>query len=231
MKAKKTPQANLENKKKSFFLFGLLTSLGFIFMAFEWAAHDINYVLPQELGALTETEPAVKMVKIIRPKPQQMTPPKTQDPIIDQYKKDKKIVDTAVVVTPKKKNLLANITIDTTVEFGEPTGPTKIDVPFKVVEQMPVYGKGDKDLFSYLGKKIKYTQYAKEIGVEGIVYIQFVVEKDGSITNTKIVRGIEPSLDNMALKTIQNMGKWNPGKQRGKAVRVQQVIPINFQLK
>lgn len=63
----------------------------------------------------------------------------------------------------KEKNLLANITIDTTVEFGEPTGPTKIDVPFKVVEQMPVYGKGDKDLFSYLGKKLNTLNTLKKL--------------------------------------------------------------------
>jgi len=90
---------------------------------------------------------------------------------------------------------------------------------------------GEEKLFEYLGKSISYPQMAKEAGVKGKVYVQFVVEKNGAITDIKIIRGIGSGCDEEAKKAVKNMPKWEPGEQRGKPVRVRFVLPVNFSLR
>ncbi len=231
MELKKTKTASLENKKRSFFLFGFLASLGVILMAFEWATFDVNYDLPADkIGLLTEAQIDVKEIEIIRPEPK--TPQQSQNEILDTFIIDNKVkLDTMLVRKPTPDPVLPDPgPLPDTFNFGPKKKPTIITV-FKVVEEMPQYGNTSSALFEYLGKKIKYTSFARESGVEGTVYVQFVVEPDGTLTNAKVVRGLEPGLDKIALKAIENMGNWNPGKQRGKEVRVQLVIPIKFKLK
>jgi TonB family protein len=100
-----------------------------------------------------------------------------------------------------------------------------------VVEKHPEYPGGNSKLFEYLGKNIKYPQAARMLGVKGKVYIQFVVEKDGSLSSLDVVRGIGSGCDEVALKAIEDMPKWSPGEQRGKAVRVRFILPVNFSLR
>lgn len=230
MELKKTKIASLENKKRSFFLFGFLASLGIVLMAFEWATFDVNYDLPPDkIGLLAEKEPDVEDIEILRPEPK--TPQQSQQDILDTFMIDNTIKpDTMKVRLPNPDPVLPDIGLVDTFNFGPKTKP-KLPTVFQIVEEMPQYGKSESDLFEYLGKKIKYTTFARESGVEGTVFVQFVVEPDGTISNTKVVRGLEPSLDQVALKAIENMGTWSPGKQRGKEVRVQMVIPIKFKLR
>jgi TonB family protein len=101
---------------------------------------------------------------------------------------------------------------------------------FTVVEQMPVFPGGETALPAYLGKEIKYPADAAQKGIQGKVYVTFVVGKDGSVTNVKIVRGVDPMLDAEALRVVKAMPKWTPGKQSGKDVAVQYTVPINFKL-
>lgn len=79
-------------------------------------------------------------------------------------------------------------------------------------------------------KNVKYPVLAMENGIQGKVFIQFVIERDGSITDVKVARGVDASLDKEAVRVVQSMPKWKPGKQRGKPVRVAYTLPINFQL-
>ncbi len=101
---------------------------------------------------------------------------------------------------------------------------------FTVVEVMPKYPGGKEAMYKFLGENIKYPQKAREEGISGTVYVQFVVEKDGHTTGFKILRGAEESLDNEALRVLKTMPKWEPGTQRGKPVRVQYNLPIKFKL-
>ncbi len=101
---------------------------------------------------------------------------------------------------------------------------------FTVVEVMPKYPGGRDAMYKFLAENIKYPQKAKEEGISGKVYVQFIVEKDGQPTNFKILRGVEESLDNEALRVLKIMPKWEPGKQRDKPVRVQYNLPIKFSL-
>jgi len=102
---------------------------------------------------------------------------------------------------------------------------------FLVVEEMPSFGTGDANGFrTWVSSNMKYPDVAAENGIQGRVYVQFVVEADGRLTNVKVLRGVDPALDKEAVRVIESSPKWNPGKQRGKAVRVSYTFPITFVL-
>ena len=101
---------------------------------------------------------------------------------------------------------------------------------FDMVEQMPTFPGGQQELMAYLGKNIKYPTIAQENGTQGRVIIQFVVERDGSITDVRVARGVDPYLDKEAVRVVKSMPKWLPGKQNGKAVRVKFTVPVMFRL-
>jgi protein TonB len=101
---------------------------------------------------------------------------------------------------------------------------------FFVVEQMPEFPGGEAALRSYIAKNIKYPATAQEMGIQGKVYVTFIVDKTGTVTNVSIARGIDPALDKEALRVINSLPKWTPGKQRGSAVSVSYTVPINFSL-
>ena len=101
---------------------------------------------------------------------------------------------------------------------------------FDVVEQMPSFPGGMGALMSWLSQNIKYPVIAAENGVQGRVIVQFVVEKDGSITDVKVAKSVDPSLDKEAARVVSSMPKWTPGKQNGSAVRVKYTVPVTFKL-
>jgi protein TonB len=101
---------------------------------------------------------------------------------------------------------------------------------FDVVEQMPSFPGGPSALMQYLSSNIKYPVVAEENGVQGRVVCTFVVEKDGSITDVRVVKSVDPSLDKEAARVVKGMPKWIPGKQNGSAVRVKYTVPVTFRL-
>ena len=115
--------------------------------------------------------------------------------------------------------------------IAEPEPPkveeTKV---FDVVEEMPQFPGGSSALFEYLSKNIKYPVVAEENGVQGRVVVTFVVERDGSITDVKVVKSVDPSLDKEAQRVVKSMPHWIPGKQNGSAVRVKYTVPVTFRL-
>ncbi len=115
----------------------------------------------------------------------------------------------------------------------EPVKPDKPEVEnkvFDVVEQMPSFPGGTGALMQYLSENIKYPVVAQENGVQGRVVVSFVVERDGSITDVKVVRSVDPSLDREATRVVKAMPNWIPGKQNGSAVRVKYNVPVAFRL-
>ena len=109
-------------------------------------------------------------------------------------------------------------------------GEDSTSAPYSVVEQMPEFPGGEAALRKYLSNSVKYPRIATENGVQGKVYVNFVVDKSGSISNVKVVRGVDSALDNEAVRVIKAMPKWIPGKQNGETVRVSYTVPINFVL-
>lgn len=122
-------------------------------------------------------------------------------------------------------------------EYGDgPVAPPVVEAPppkeqiFDRVEQMPQFGSGDKELMEYLANNIKYPAIARENGIQGTVVVQFVVDKDGAITQPTVVRGIGGGCDEEALRVVQGMPNWSPGRQQGRAVKVKFTLPIRFRL-
>lgn len=121
--------------------------------------------------------------------------------------------------------LITFVSSATSQNYYDESDPVYIDV-----EQKPEFPGGDKELFKYVQATIKYPTEAYEQKIEGRVIVQFVVEKDGSISDVKVVRKIHPLLDAEAVRVIENMPKWEPGTQRGKIVRVRYILPISFKI-
>ena len=137
---------------------------------------------------------------------------------------------------PQAERLITEPTPDapppppTIITIVEEPQDDKKDPIFTVVEVMPEYPGGNKAMYAYMGENIKYPQKAREDGISGTVFITFVVEKDGTVSHVKKLRGVEESLDKEAMRVIKAMPKWKPGRQKGKAVRVQYNLPIKFVL-
>ncbi len=123
-----------------------------------------------------------------------------------------------------------NQDLDTIPKFVKKAAPVVEEI-FEVVEQMPEFPGGYEKMMEYLSKNIKYPQMAKEAGVKGKVYVQFVVGSDGKITDIKTIRGIGSGCDEVAMAAVKKMPKWTPGEQRGKKVPVRFVLPVNFTLR
>ncbi|MCR5139216.1 MAG: TonB family protein [Bacteroidaceae bacterium] len=129
-----------------------------------------------------------------------------------------------IVVTTKKAS------IEEKIKEGKVTEEDYDQLTFNVVEKMPEFEGGMDGMMSFLQKNIKYPAEAKEKGKKGRVLVQFVVEKDGSIVEPKVVKSVSPELDAEALRVVKAMPKWTPGEQRGEKVRVQFTLPVSFRL-
>lgn len=108
----------------------------------------------------------------------------------------------------------------------------EVDKVFQIVEQQAEPAGGIQAFYDYVANQLsdKYPRQAQRMGIEGVVYVQFVIEKDGSLTDVTAVKGIGGGCDEVAVEVVKNSPKWSPGKQRGRAVRSQRVIPIRFVL-
>ncbi len=112
--------------------------------------------------------------------------------------------------------------------YAQETGTN--ETVYTIVEEMPSYPGGNGAMTDYLKQNLKYPDKAKAEGIEGKVFVTFVVDKQGKVTATKILRGISPEIDAEALRVVSSMPNWNPGKQSGEAVAVQYNLPLNFTL-
>lgn len=107
----------------------------------------------------------------------------------------------------------------------------KIDTDvFVIVEQMPEFPGGQDSLYKFLSANIIYPKEARDNGIEGKVFVNFTIEKDGSINEVKVIKGVHPLLDEEAVRVVESFPKWKPGKQKGKTVRVSYNLPLNFVL-
>lgn len=228
MKVKKSPKANLETKKLTWRLLGFVAVLALMFVAFEWSTYD------KKIDTSGQVQDIVAEEEIIPITEQQTTPPPPPpEPEVQKVEEVLKIVEDDVEVADVQ--LASSEDTNEAVEIKE-VAPVVVEEEvveeeiFQVVEEMPSFPGGMGELMKYLGNNIKYPPVAQENGIQGRVIIQFVVEKDGSVANPQVVKGVDPSLDKEALRVVKSMPKWNPGKQRGKAVRVKYTVPVTFRL-
>ena len=225
MEEKKSPKANLENKKVMFTQIGLIIALLIAWLAFEHKSYDKRELDESLLNReVVLDEEMVEITKQEEQKPQPVEQPQqtTQLEIVDDN------------VETEDININAEVEQNEVIE--EYVAPEVVEEEvveqeiFQIVEEMPAFPGGEKALLEYVAKNIKYPQIARETGIQGRVFVGFVVEPDGSVSNVKILRGIGGGCDEEAMRVIKSLPKWKPGKQRGKAVRVSYQIPVVFKL-
>ena len=225
MEEKKSPKANLENKKLMFTQIGLIISLLIAWLAFEHKSYDKREIDPSLLRQ-TEVveEEMVEITKQEEPKPQPVEMPK-QTTQLEIVQDDVEVDDIEINAEVEQNEVIEEYVAPEVVD--EEVVEQEI---FKIVEEMPSFPGGEAKLMEYVSKNIKYPQIARETGIQGRVFVNFVVEPDGSVSNVTVLRGIGGGCDEEAMRVVKNMPKWKPGKQRGKAVRVQYMLPVNFRL-
>lgn len=225
MEEKKSPKANLENKKLMFIQIGLILSLAVAWAVFEMKSYDKREI-DESLLRSTEVldEEMVEITKQDEPKPEPVEMPKqtTQLEIVED---DVEVEDIEINADVQQNEVIEEYVAPEIEE--EEVVEQEI---FQIVEEMPSFPGGEQKLMEYVHKNVKYPQIARESGIKGRVFVSFVVEPDGSVSNVKVLRGIGGGCDEEAMRVVKSMPKWKPGKQRGKAVRVSYMLPINFQL-
>lgn len=227
MEQKKSPKASLEVKKLTFLLLGFVTVLAICYVALEWTKHEVQkYEVVSEENFFEDELEIDQTTQDEKPEP--------PAPEVIQEVQELQIVDddvkTESIEVTSEDNAQEEIVIQAPVEVKEEEPEEDVNTVFVVVETMPEFPGGQQALFKYLNESVKYPVIAQENNIQGRVIVQFVVERDGSVTDVQVVRSVDPSLDKEAKRVISSMPKWSPGKQRGKAVRVKYTVPVNFKL-
>jgi protein TonB len=190
----------------------------------EWKSYDkVEYTvadrqvedIPEEIIPITEQK--------LKPPP----PPPQQVTIINVVEDDVVVEDEIELDVDMDDNTEMEEYVPVAQEEEKAVEEQQI---FLVVEEMPSYPGGEQEMYRFISQNIEYPRMAKESGISGRVFVTFVVEKDGSVTDVKVLRGIGGGCDEEAIRVIKSMPKWKAGKQRGKAVRVQYRMPIKFTL-
>lgn len=223
MEQKKNPKADLNKKWWLFYFIGLTVTLALVLTAFEWKSYDDSGLM--ELGQVDDDfEDIMDIPPTEQPPP---PPPVVQLPEIIEVPDEEEIEEEIEV------DLDVEITEETVIEdivFEEAPAEEEVDEIFTIVEDKPTFPGGDGAMYKYLGKSIDYPSQARRMGIEGRVFVQFIVGKDGQIREVQAIKGIGAGCDEEAVRVIKAMPKWKPGKQRGRPVQVRMVLPVFFKL-
>jgi protein TonB len=204
---------------------GLCISLSLVLVAFEWKFYDNNELV--ELGNLSaEFEEILDIPVTEQPPP---PPPKVQAvnilevPDVEEIEEE---LDVVLDVEVTQETAIEDVvyTEDYTVEEEE------AEEVFLFVEEAPHPVGGFETFYKEVASRISYPPMARRMGIEGKVYLQFIIDKDGSLTNMTVLKGIGIGCDEEAVRVLSECPKWEPGKQRGKPVKVKMALPIIFQL-
>ncbi len=227
METKKSPKADLENKRNTFLLLGLVVALGVTLVAFEFKTSPKK---TESLGQVQIQDIEEEIIPVTRE--QEVKPPPPPPPQVVEVLN---IVNDEVEIEDELEIENTEVTDDMIIDVA-PVIQTTEEVEeddahvFMIVEEMPEFPGGDRALMQFISKSIKYPVIAQENGIQGRVHVNFVVNADGSVSDPRVTRPVDPSLDKEALRVIGLLPKWKPGKQMGKPVRVSYNVPIYFQL-
>jgi len=222
METKKNPKLDYRRKSGLFFNIGLVASLLMAITAFEWKFSDTS-------GIVVLPEPKIEMESLLDPIATRVTPPPP------------KVVPISVNEVPD--NIVVEVeNLKFTLDQGEigEIEPVIIDLPepeiepqpevFDIVESMPQFKGGIGEFYKFVGENLKYPAQARRIGIGGKVFVHFIVDKDGGLSDIKVARGIGAGCDEEVLRILAMSPNWIPGKQRGNPVRVRMMLPITFRL-
>ncbi|MCR5245207.1 MAG: energy transducer TonB [Bacteroidales bacterium] len=229
MEVKKSPKANLENKRLLFTEIGLVLALALVLGAFNWSSKE-----KKESAFVNTTQEIIEDEMV--PITQETPPPPPETPQIPVLSDQIDIVDDEIEVDDNILNLEddANMGVEIMdyVEEVEEEVVEEEAIPFQLVEQKPSFQGGDANAFSkWVNERLVYPEIAKENGIQGRVMLQFTVGADGKVSQVKVLRGVDPTLDKEAVRVVSSSPKWTPGKQRDRAVKVTYTFPVIFQLR
>lgn len=226
MEVKKTPKADLESKKTVFLQIGLVVVLSLVLVAFEWTSTDVNVDFSLQDEDIEVEEEIIPITRQEEVKPPPPPPPPAVADILNIVEDDVELDEELVIIDTEMSQ--DDIVDFSNMVFEEETRDE--GEVFMIVEEMPEFPGGTEALQKYLAQSVRFPVIAQENGIQGRVYIQFVINQNGEVTNATILRGVDPSLDREALRVVEAMPKWKPGKQRNRPVRVSYTVPINFVL-
>ncbi len=230
MEIKKTPKANLENKKLLFTEIGLVAALLLVLLAFEWKSYDSQTSKLGNENAVVIEEELIPITNDTPPPPAEMPKIPTISDAIEIVDDDMKIKNDFIINTEDDKKL--GVEIKDYVKGAVQEVIEEEEVPFTIVEEKPTFQGGDENTFTkWVASKLVYPEIAKENSVQGRVILQFLVGTDGSVSDVKVVRGVDASLDKEAARVVASSPKWKPGRQRNKPVKVRYTFPVIFQLR
>jgi len=221
MELKKNPKLDYRRKYALFFNIGLVLSLLIVISAFEWKF--VETVSEVDLsGFVLSDETTIVAITEHKPRPK---PPLKQITVIEIVEDDIDVdeieVDFDAIEVDKIEDIVSEIEAPP-VELA--------DEIVVIAETMPSFIGGIEAFYKFVGKNLKYPAQARRMGIEGKVFVHFVVDKDGSLSDIKVVKGIGAGCDEEVERIIRKSPKWNPGKQRGNPVRVRMMMPITFRL-
>ena len=229
MEVKKTPKADLENRRTLYTEIGLVVALLVVWGAF-------YYITKEKAVASLGEDTQVVEVEDMVPITQETPPPPPEAPKIPVLSDQIDIVEDDIKVDDNFMSLEddANLGVEI-MDYVEEVKEEVVEeeaIPFQLVEEKPSFNGGDANEFSkWVNSKLQYPEIAKENGVQGRVTLQFTVNPDGSVSNVKVLRGVDSSLDKEAVRVVSMSPKWKPGKQRDRAVKVTYTFPVIFQLR
>ena len=230
MEIKKTEKASMENKRFLFTEIGMVIALLIVWGAFSYTSRE-NKV------ATLEADQTVVEVEDMVPITEETPPPPEAAPKIPILSDQIDIVDDNIKVDD---SMFQNIEdsnegfeiMDYIESAPEEETIEEEAIPFQLVEEKPSFNGGDANEFSkWVNSRLVYPEIAKENGVQGRVTLQFTVNADGTVSNVKVLRGVDSSLDKEAVRVVSSSPKWKPGKQRDRAVKVTYTFPVIFQLR
>jgi len=221
MDPKKNPKIDVYRKSGLFFNVGLVVSLALTITAFEWKSYDTTQIVLQ--GQLNDDFEDLLDIPLTQQPPP--PPPKIQQPEIVEIADEEEIeeieVDLDIEIT--EEEVIDQIVFEEVEEESA-------DEIFTVVEEMAEFQGGNAAFAKFLQKNVKYPTQARRMGIEGKVYVSFVVGKDGELTDIQILKGLGAGCDEEALRVMKKSPSWKVAKQRGRPVRLRMVIPLNFTL-
>lgn len=221
MEAKKNPKHDLERKHSLFFIIGLMISLTLTISAFEWRTER---TIVKDAPVVVDPWDEEDIIATIHEPPKPPPAPKVVQPIIIESKVEVEEIK-EILIDPEEIEIYEPPVIE---ELPEEPMEDKLWVG--IVESMPEPVGGLAEFYKFLGQEIKYPRAAKNNNVQGMVFVQFVVGQDGSLSEIEVVKGIGFGCDDESLRVMKLAPRWISGKQRGKPVRVRMIVPISFKL-
>ena len=233
MQPKKNPKADLSKNSSLYFVIGLSVILLISWQAIEWKTYEKDLYGYEALNVDDDDDEEVPITEQIKTPPPPPPPPPAPE-VIEVVEDEEEVEETVIESTETDQEEIVEIVEVEEVEED-------IDVPFAVIEDVPIYPGCEKvpksqrrtcfqeQINKHIRKNFRYPEIAQEMGIQGRVYVQFVIAKDGAITNIRM-RGPDKNLEKEAQRIISKLPQMTPGKQRGRAVRVPFRIPITFRL-